>query len=349
MRRGELFNHLSLDQQEPQAGANENPFEEPASPLPTGQATHPALQAARTAATMNLQSGRPQPQPPPVQTQFPQEPAMPQPASAAHGAMSPSGYARQFQPTTSFSDPPQRQQRHSKRPSLFRRSVVALTGGGSHPPASGAGLQRKPSALRKSMAWLLGPPPAVRLAPGMGDQPNVPGEKGAYGSQGPFLGSGGEGSEWDVNGSGAAFWKRFSVAQRHAQNQADPITQRSKEFVHEQKSANRKMRWGVIFALIVVVALVIGLAVGIPAAHKNASGPAASSSEASSKQAKRGLPPLATVDVSASGTASPWGVAPTTMPTLQPRSPPNGRTHQKFAHRQAVARAASDARQGQEA
>lgn len=255
-----------------------DPFADPpAIPAPARQATHPALQAARAAATPKGGSA------PQAQTHG-GAPAMPGPVSGARGTVSPSAYAHQFQPTANSYDSPRQQQRHVKKPSLFRRSMAALGGSRGNGNGNGnggyalmepdAGLQRKPSTLRKSMAWLLGSAPPVRLAPGMGDRPTAP-----FPNQDPhsqkeeqaLWGADGEGKEWDVDGYGASFWNRFSLSQHHAQNQADPMTLQSKEYLRKQSRANRKMRACILFFLAALIAAIVVLAVGLPAIRRTSS------------------------------------------------------------------------------
>lgn len=162
-----------------------------------------------------------------------------------------------------------------------------------HGHGGATSLSRKPSALRKNMAWLLGPPPAdppVRLAPGMGDSPSLGAEKNDSGSA--IWGAAGDGNEWDVDGSAASFWKRFSMAQRHAQDKSDPLTRQSEKYVRSQQQATRTMRSLVIVAIIVVIGLAVGLGVGIPLSHHKSADSHSSSSSSSgarSEHSKRAL------------------------------------------------------------
>lgn len=301
-RRGELLDNLKLYPTSSTISSRDT-FAEPAPPPLARQATHPALEAARAAAYHSGQAQGQRAAP----ASAPGAVAMPPAASGRGMSQSPSAYAQQFQsgagPAASdagfinnTSSP--HGQRPARKPSILRRSINALSSRHHAQPSQtsfqsqGGGLQRKPSALRKSMAWLLGPPPApapVRLAPGMGDSPSIAAEK-QFRAQGQdaYLGGGGDGSEWDVDGSGAAFWKRFSIAQRHAQDKSDPLTRQSEKYVHSQQRATKTMRVLIALALIVVVGLAVGLGVGIPLSHNHhGDAPAAQTQDQSGAATKR--------------------------------------------------------------
>lgn len=313
-----------------------DPFAEPALPPAVRQATHPALQAARAAIAA--------PRPAHPRPRGPHDVAMPPSASAAADTVSPSAYAQHFHPGFSDASPP----RHAKRPSLFRKSISLLAGqrmsqgaGLQRKPSAAGPLQRKPSALRKSMAWLLGNPPPVRLAPGMGDAPVV--DKEGKEAKDPFLGGGGEGSEWDVEGSGRAFWKRFSTAQRRALDDRDPLTQTSKEYVDAQARKNRKVKISIYVFLIFILALITGLAAGIPAAHRSQDS-GSDKADTDVGATKRSLVPWSelahdNLDTSLPGPAAGQSVVPMALPSLLEPAVPRvqNKSLKKRLHRRFIA------------
>ncbi|KDN46470.1 hypothetical protein K437DRAFT_107707 [Tilletiaria anomala UBC 951] len=189
-----------------------------------------------------------------------------------------------------------------KRRSIFRRSLAAVTafgagvGGsgyqnqqqeqqmqqGRYPPLSqqpqqpgmgagvGVGLRaaapppdRRRSAFRKSMAWLIGQSAPPRLADGIGDSPSLADEKreAMQRKQEYYLGVAGDGEEWDVNGSGAKFWRRFSAMQRHTQDKSDPLTQSSEAFQRKMARGRKRMKIGISLAGLAIIAAIISVVI----------------------------------------------------------------------------------------
>ncbi|SPO27124.1 uncharacterized protein UTRI_10585_B [Ustilago trichophora] len=181
----------------------------------------------------------------------------------------------------SFSDAPG----PSKRQSIFRRSMAMFGGGpqagppGNGPPR-GQPQQKRQSLFRRSMALLTGgnnnnggaPPPQggqqMRMpapnAPRAPAAPRVQGlqndwEKPDHPRKSQFLGAGGEGAEWDTNGEGAKFWRRFSMAQKNAGSQK--LEEGSKAWMASMASGRRKLIVMGIIALVSLVGIIVGVIV----------------------------------------------------------------------------------------
>ncbi|SJX62474.1 uncharacterized protein SRS1_13324 [Sporisorium reilianum f. sp. reilianum] len=189
---------------------------------------------------------------------------------------------------SSFSDAPG----PSKRQSIFRRSMAMLGGGPqAGPPGNGAAPpnasrsqpgQKRQSFLRRSMAMLTGgngapnhanapphqggqqmrmPAPVVPRAP---PAPRVQGlqndfEKPDHPRQSQFLGAGGEGAEWDTNGEGAKFWRRFSMAQKTAGSHK--LEDGSRAWLASMASGKRKLIVMGVIAIISLVGIIVGVIV----------------------------------------------------------------------------------------
>ncbi|SPO27468.1 uncharacterized protein UTRI_10585 [Ustilago trichophora] len=186
----------------------------------------------------------------------------------------------------SFSDAPG----PSKRQSIFRRSMAMFGGGpqagppgnGPRPngPPQGQPPQKRQSLFRRSMALLTGgntnnggalpaqggqqmrmPAPHVPRAP---EAPRVQGlqndwEKPDHPRKSQFLGAGGEGAEWDTNGEGAKFWRRFSMAQKNAGSQK--LEEGSKAWMASMANGRRKLIVMGIIALVSLVGIIVGVIV----------------------------------------------------------------------------------------
>lgn len=202
------------------------------------------------------------------------------------GARGPPGPNGNFGP--SFSDTPG----PSKRQSIFRRSMAMLGGGPqAGPPGNGAGPpnasrsqpgQKRQSFFRRSMAMLTGnngpsnhanvpphqggqqmrmPAPVVPRAP---PAPRVQGlqndfEKPDHPRKSQFLGAGGEGAEWDTNGEGAKFWRRFSMAQKTAGSHK--LEDGSRAWLASVASGKRKLIVMGVIALVSLVGIIVGVIV----------------------------------------------------------------------------------------
>ncbi|EST04725.2 hypothetical protein PSEUBRA_006008 [Kalmanozyma brasiliensis GHG001] len=205
--------------------------------------------------------------------------------AAGRGPPGPNG---QFGP--SFSDAPG----PSKRQSIFRRSMAMLGGGGPQagPPGHGPGShgaprpqpgQKRQSLFRRSMAMLTGgggpphgtngPPPQlpgqqmrmpVPAVPRASPAPRVQGlqddfEKPDHPRKSQYLGAGGEGAEWDTNGEGAKFWRRFSIAQKTAGT--DKVEAGSRTWMASMASGRRKLIVMSVIALVTLVGIIVGVIV----------------------------------------------------------------------------------------
>ena len=72
-----------------------------------------------------------------------------------------------------------------------------------------------------------------------------------------FLGAGGEGAEWDTNGEGAKFWRRFSMAQKTAGSHK--LEDGSRAWMTSMASGRKKL---IVMGVIAIVSLV-GIIVGV--------------------------------------------------------------------------------------
>ncbi|ETS59632.1 hypothetical protein PaG_06556 [Moesziomyces aphidis] len=196
-----------------------------------------------------------------------------------HARPPPGQYPRQAGPpgpNQSFSDAPG----PSKRQSLFRRSMAMLGGGPQAGPAGygqqrGGPPQKRQSLFRRSMAMLTGnnagpapqqrgpqmPVPAPARAPAA---PRVQGlqndfEKPDHPRKSQFLGAGGEGAEWDTNGEGAKFWRRFSMAQKTAGTHK--VEDGSRAWMASMASGRRKLIVMGFIALVTLVGIIVGVIV----------------------------------------------------------------------------------------
>ncbi|KAJ9480202.1 hypothetical protein PHBOTO_003445 [Pseudozyma hubeiensis] len=208
----------------------------------------------------------------------------PQDRGGPASSRGPPGPGRNFGP--SFSDAPG----PSKRQSIFRRSMAMLGGGGPQmgPPGNGPSPngapqsqpgQKRRSFFRRSMAMLTGnnssaqppqqqagqqmrmPAPAI---PRASPAPRVKGlqddyEKPDHPRKSQFLGAGGDGAEWDTDGEGAKFWRRFSVAQKAAGTHK--VEDGSRAWMASMASGRRKLIVMGAIALIVLVGIIVGVIV----------------------------------------------------------------------------------------
>lgn len=227
---------------------------------------------------IDLQRG---PAPAPASIALPSPVHMPRPfdEQAPTGSMHPPPHARH--PPTSFSNTAGPQRTPSRRQSMFRRSMAMFKGGdqqggprprqGNNANGGGGGAQRQ-SLFRRSVMWLSGreqappqpQPLQQRQAPVADDddsnapQPRVQGfiDEKPRGRKSTYLGGGGMGDEWDVNGNGARFWKRFSTAQHLHENGVF----RETDAVRRKVEKRRKMTlYGSLVGGILIVAAVIAI------------------------------------------------------------------------------------------
>lgn len=253
------------------------PYQQPYNNGPNRPAPNPAH-------TSSLQAG-PGTRPPPPPNNMQRGPGLQGQMNApGRGPPGPNG---QFGP--SFSDAPG----PSKRQSIFRRSMAMLGGGGPQagPPGHGPGSngaprsqpgQKRQSFFRRSMAMLTGggahphgangppqqpgqqmrmPAPAVPRAP---SAPRVQGlqadfEKPDHPRKSQYLGAGGAGAEWDTNGEGAKFWRRFSMAQKTAGT--DKLEAGSRTWMASMASGRRKLIVMSVIALVSLVGIIVGVIV----------------------------------------------------------------------------------------
>lgn len=153
---------------------------------------------------------------------------------------------------------PSRAPAPQKRQSIFRRSMAFMTGTDSYAiiqqsqpyqqqrgNPGGQGAPRRQSIFRRSMAFLSGRPmpmPEPAEVPENHPAPRVRGfelEKELKPRNSQYLGGGGKGDEWDVDGAGAKFWARFDQAQKHA-NSNDKMEMTSRTF-RQKVQAQRKL------------------------------------------------------------------------------------------------------------
>ena len=105
------------------------------------------------------------------------------------------------------------------------------------------------------------PPPAAPRAP---SAPRVQGlqndyEKPDHPRKSQFLGAGGAGAEWDTDGEGAKFWRRFSMAQKNAGSQK--LEAGSKAWMASMASGKRKLIVMGVIALVSLVGIIVGVIV----------------------------------------------------------------------------------------
>lgn len=149
---------------------------------------------------------------------------------------------------------PPRSQPPQKRQSFFRRSMAMLTGG-SGPNNSQAGPPQQGANQMPVQA-----PAAPRATP----VPRVQGlqedfEKPDHPRKSQYLGAGGLGAEWDTNGEGAKFWRRFSMAQKTAGT--NKMEDGSKAWMASMASGRRKLIVMGSIALIALVGIIVGVIV----------------------------------------------------------------------------------------
>ncbi len=142
--------------------------------------------------------------------------------------------------------------------------VRAGVGAGPRPTARAQANPQDPrrrSAFRKSVAWLMGQNAPPRLAPGVGDSPSLYEEKreAEQRKQEYYLGVAGDGEEWDVNGNGATFWRRFSTAQHHAADKSDPVTKSSQRWLLKSAAGRKRMKIFVSLVGIAIIGAIIGI------------------------------------------------------------------------------------------
>jgi hypothetical protein len=163
-----------------------------------------------------------------------------------------------------------------RKPSLLRRSVAFMTGNdvqstSSYPQqqlgvGNGVVPARKKSLLRRSMAFLSGRPAApiqgsMPIADSLDSpMPRVLGfeDEKPKNRKSEYLGASGAGDEWDFSGSGAKFWKRFSVAQRLDAEGANKDSQALRA------KTSKRNRWISLLSLlggILIIAAVIAIIV----------------------------------------------------------------------------------------
>lgn len=174
-----------------------------------------------------------------------------------------------------FSDA-QRRPQDQRRQSIFRRSMAFMTGNGGSGPQDGGAPQPRPtreggnrqSIFRRSMAFLSGSKPAPPAPAPESDDANCPAprvrgfnEKEADNRKSQYWGGGGEGREWDTDGVGSKFWRRFSAAQKHAETPGDKMEMASRSTREKVMAQKKAATWlaglGGILIIAAVVAVVI--------------------------------------------------------------------------------------------
>ncbi|PWN89889.1 hypothetical protein FA10DRAFT_99758 [Acaromyces ingoldii] len=156
-----------------------------------------------------------------------------------------------------------------RRPSMLRRSMAFFSGNQGAGPSAGGGAggpQRRPSQqrrsiFRKSMAFLTGRPmPQPEPEPEEEDpMPRVQGwvtEK-PQARKSHYWGAGGMGDEWDVNGNGAKFWRRFSAAQKRDANGIDKAA--SDAVIQKAQRRAKCFKWGSLMGGLLIIAAVVGV------------------------------------------------------------------------------------------
>ncbi|PWN29667.1 hypothetical protein BDZ90DRAFT_273571 [Jaminaea rosea] len=169
-----------------------------------------------------------------------------------------------------------------KRQSVFRRSMAFVTGGGGEPSwqqqqqqqqqqqgyQQGPGGNKRQSIFRRSMAFLSGKPaPAPAPAPEPLEENHAPprnrgfdNEKEMISRRSQYLGGGHKGDEWDVNGAGANFWRRFNEAQRHA-NPNDKMEMTSRRYTEKAITRRKLSLWLSGLGGVLIIAAVIGIVI----------------------------------------------------------------------------------------
>lgn len=178
-----------------------------------------------------------------------------------------------------FSDAQRRPQQDQRRQSIFRRSMAFVTGNGGNGPQESGAPQSRPSReggngnrqsiFRRSMAFLSGskPAPAPAAAPENDDAncpaPRVRGfdEKEAVNRKSQYWGGGGEGREWDTDGGGAKFWRRFSAAQKHAETPGDKMEMASRSMREKVMAQRKAATWLAGLGGILIIAAVVGVVI----------------------------------------------------------------------------------------
>ncbi|PWY97482.1 hypothetical protein BCV70DRAFT_65147 [Testicularia cyperi] len=256
----------------------------PPSPLGPGPAAERGPGSAGIPASLQAGSG-PRGPPQGAMTNGPSSRGPPGPGSAPLSGRGPPGSSHgNFGP--SFSDAPG----PGKRQSIFRRSMALFGGGpglsqdtsgrGEHYHAGpqsrqGAPPQKRQSLFRRSMALFGGnsgpsmpTPQPARMAgppqPPPAPVPRVQGLKADYEKpdhprKSQFLGAGGEGAEWDTQGEGAKFWRRFSMAQKNAHTQK--LEAGSREWMASMATGKRKLIIISVLGLTALVGIIVGVIV----------------------------------------------------------------------------------------
>jgi len=132
---------------------------------------------------------------------------------------------------------------------------MAMLTGGSGPNNSNAG---PPQQAANQM-----PVPAP-AAPRATQVPRVQGlqddfEKPDHPRKSQYLGAGGLGAEWDTQGEGAKFWRRFSMAQKTAGT--NKMEDGSKAWMASMASGRRKLIVMGVIALVTLVGIIVGVIV----------------------------------------------------------------------------------------
>jgi hypothetical protein len=162
-----------------------------------------------------------------------------------------------------FSDSPQVGGRQmARKPSLLRRSMAFMTGSNLAPPH-----QRQPSAgmgkkglWRRSMAILTNRPIQPAAIPVQDDLdsplPRVAGflDEKPKSRKSEYLGASGMGDEWDYSGYGAKFWKRFSTAQRREMEGAN------KDSENFRKKIAKRRKYIMMMSILGGIAIIGGVA-----------------------------------------------------------------------------------------
>lgn len=177
-------------------------------------------------------------------------------------------------PGPGFSDSPGPRSAPARRPSLFRRSKAFIMGGANVDadqggqrqgpgPMRAQGQQQRRSLFRRSMALLTGrgpPQGGIMPNPDADDDSDAPAprvqgfiDEKPKDRKSHYLGGGGMGDEWDFNGSGSRFWKRFSVAQHKLQDGEF----KDSELVRKKVARRQKVTlWSSLIGGLIIIAAV---------------------------------------------------------------------------------------------
>ena len=134
--------------------------------------------------------------------------------------------------------------------------MAMLTGGNNN--GNGNGGAPPPQGNGQPMRM---PVPEPRRAP---PAPRVQGlqndwEKPDHPRKSQFLGAGGAGAEWDTDGEGAKFWRRFSMAQKNAGTHK--LEDGSRAWMASMASGRRKLIVMGVIALVLLVGIIVGVIV----------------------------------------------------------------------------------------